>query len=327
MSVQEEIDELFKRIKNLEKQFSSRRGAAKVTTVDHVTDDAVYLSEHIVKVGSRVQIDDETQYREVTHIFGPGAGLEVDGNRVVFEHEITDVYTAEEFARNSALVQYGVDDNLASEALHEELADKWVFDTALVASPYLFLTTEATAALGTFTPVPDRPIKAGDCVRHVATKKVGILGWVHGQGGYLEEGSKWVKLSLLTHVAPEDPAYIEPIKPEPTAKYKVGQRVQDHGGYEATVREVLFEDVVRYRVDWDEAPECNGGKFQEEQLLPVEPRAVVLTLPDEVMEDICLRIRPNSIHVETYREFTPEQLKEYAAELYAAALKAEEIKQ
>lgn len=147
--------------------------------------------------------------------------------------DITEVYTVEDQQANGALVQIdrypgvGLDvyrmlgDGYAFSGWinHDHDRDRDIEDTR-------FLTTEAVAALGTFTKVPDRPIMVGLVVRHGLDGRPWTIYRIRDgiAYDYKNSGCPVSELSIVAaedrtdRVAPEDAAYIAPpeIKePEP----------------------------------------------------------------------------------------------------------------
>lgn len=160
-----------------------------------------------VKVGDRVKV--KGCWYPVVDL-GEDRIFVGDGYLVPSIDKITDVYTAEEFARNSALVQVQLlPTHGRCGALSAVYADTGQTDRVIIpeigTGVLVFLTLEATAALGEFHPVPDRPIVAGDCVRGISEV------WLAKHPEYI--------VGPVSHVAREDAAFIAPvIKDEPISK-------------------------------------------------------------------------------------------------------------
>lgn len=138
----------------------------------------------------------------------------------VAEANISDVYKAAEKAENDALVQISNDINdPAGNAVRKDIRDSVgagrMLDRAFHRkdwdpSAYVFLSPEAVSALGRFTPVPDRPIVPGSCVRD-ASGKVGLVDYLPIDPRYVYSfGARLTPLKGLSLVAPEDPSFIPP---------------------------------------------------------------------------------------------------------------------
>ena len=182
--------------------------------------DATTAVAPVVKVGDRILVGDKW-HTVIGHILRGWPCVKDQLGTAIDPATITDVYTAEEHARNSALVQF---ESHLDRRLRFPNID---WDTTHLAPGDLaFITPEATAALGSFRPVPDRPIVAGDCVRWGNDNEaVFVVGEIEtGDFAYDANGGFGVRLDSLSLVAREDAAYIAPvIKDEPHTNYNTGQ--------------------------------------------------------------------------------------------------------
>lgn len=156
----------------------------------------------VVNVGDRIKVHRLTRYREVIALDGVDPVIDASGFDSVIERDrVLDVYSAEEFAANSSLLQMEVHDaGWIINDFYEEHPNhegSIYADGQHGANGFAFLSAEATAALGPFEPVPDRSIVAGDCVRN-ADGEV----WSHKPGF-------WVGADASL-VASEDAAFIPP---------------------------------------------------------------------------------------------------------------------
>jgi len=292
----------------------------------------------VAKVGDRVKINGNSEdwYEVKYEAWDRPHEVYVAGPRLWAwwpTSKITDVYTADEFARNSALVQIHERTEWPDEApgtgMDDDLGWKQGFN---------FLTSKATAALGTFTPVPDRPIKAGDCVRS------GGYVFLAEQQPSKPSGTPYEYKDPTAHVAPEDPAYIEPEpKPMPCEGTVCNcHEIDLDGNREPTPQ-------PRPWTEWELITAGDGRHFEREGDLwhelnaetrwhttdeiaergPVR-RAEVITLPDHGAPVMYATLYPwdrRKVAVPNRpggEQIWPEDARRFAAELLAAALQAEQ---
>lgn len=116
-----------------------------------------FISKPVVKVGDRARVTEGGTWYEVTTVInysvtGSAHYFRTSSNKSFYLTQIVEVYTKEEFEKNSTLLQYQ-----DWTGVYDHLSEKFGFShfTEYTRGAFSFLTSNAVKKLGEFKPAPD----------------------------------------------------------------------------------------------------------------------------------------------------------------------------